>query len=194
MKYNQPPRRDVIPEHADKVFDGEIFDVYQWQQKMFNGSFSTFEALKRADTANVIAVTPEKKILVLEEEQPNKPMFLGVVGGRIDDGEEPLQAAIRELREETGYEAGSWELWFSSRPLSKIDWTIYNFIAKDCVIASDQNLDAGEKIKIELYDFDRFTQLGFNDDFHDKDIKLRLLSALVNSANLAELRQILLSE
>ncbi len=38
-----------IPPNAKRVFKGIIFDVYQWQQKMFDGSKETFEMLKRAN-------------------------------------------------------------------------------------------------------------------------------------------------
>ena len=31
-----------LPEQAKKVFDGEIFDVYQWDQEMYDGSTETF--------------------------------------------------------------------------------------------------------------------------------------------------------
>ena len=70
---------------------------------MFDGSVATFEQLKRPDTAIVIAITPENKFIVLEEEQPNKPKFLSIPGGRINEAEDPLVGAKRELLEETGF-------------------------------------------------------------------------------------------
>lgn len=35
-----------LPPQAKKVFTGQIFDVYQWEQEMYDGSFETFEMLK----------------------------------------------------------------------------------------------------------------------------------------------------
>ena len=46
-----------MPEHAKKVFSGVMFDVYQWEQEMYDGSTATFEKLTRPDTAQVIPVT-----------------------------------------------------------------------------------------------------------------------------------------
>mgnify|MGYP000255301749 CR=1 FL=1 len=43
-----------LPPDAKKDFDGIIFDVYHYNQKMYNGTTETFEILKRADTAIVI--------------------------------------------------------------------------------------------------------------------------------------------
>lgn len=45
-----------IPSHAVKVFSGVIFDVYQWQQELFNGETATFEALRRPSTVVIIPV------------------------------------------------------------------------------------------------------------------------------------------
>jgi len=40
-----------LTSQAQRVFKGIIFDVYQWKQKMFDGSQGIFEMLKRPDTA-----------------------------------------------------------------------------------------------------------------------------------------------
>ncbi len=45
-----------IPTHAHKVFSGVIFDIYQWDQELFNGKVATFEALRRSSTVMVVAV------------------------------------------------------------------------------------------------------------------------------------------
>ncbi|KKP89624.1 MAG: NUDIX hydrolase [Candidatus Moranbacteria bacterium GW2011_GWC2_37_73] len=38
MKIEKPKSTQLIPEHAKKVFSGTFFDVYQWEQEMFDGS------------------------------------------------------------------------------------------------------------------------------------------------------------
>ena len=69
---------------------------------MFNGTFQTFEMLKRPGTAMVIPVLENGKIVLTKQTQPNRHAFFGFAGGRVDKDETPLQAAIRELKEETG--------------------------------------------------------------------------------------------
>jgi hypothetical protein len=65
-----------MPAAAVRVFDGELFNVYQWHQEMFDGSMKVFERLSQRDGVDVIAITSQNTFLVLHEEQPARPPFL----------------------------------------------------------------------------------------------------------------------
>lgn len=145
-----PKNTKLIPAHAKKVFKGQIFDVYQWQQEMFDGTKATFEMLKRPDTLKVIAVKDDK-VVVLDEQQPGHDSFYDFPGGRHDyENESELEAAKRELIEETGMRFANWKLAKIDQPHSKIDWLVYVFVASDFVDQQDPKLDSGEKIEVKL--------------------------------------------
>lgn len=55
-----------IPPSAKKVFSGQIYDIYQWQQKMFDGSIETFEAAQRENVVTIIPIIDDT-ILVQDE-------------------------------------------------------------------------------------------------------------------------------
>ena len=148
-----------FPSHAKKVFEGIIFDVYHWNQKLFDGTTTTFEKLSRVDTVQTVAITEDNKIIMLKQEQPNKPPFTSLPGGRSEKGEDPKLAAKRELLEETGYECSEIKLWQITQPVLKIDWTIYTFIAKGCRKIKDLNLDGGEKIEPFLLSIDDYVDI-----------------------------------
>ncbi|MBI5794237.1 NUDIX hydrolase [Candidatus Uhrbacteria bacterium] len=147
-----------IPDEAKKVFEGVIFDVYQWQQKMFDGTAQTFERIKRVNTAEMI-VTQGDLILIQEEQQPDREPFLTFPGGRIENDEDPLAAAKRELLEETGYACDRWSLYREVMPIVKIDWTVYLFVGQDARWVQDPHLDAGEKISVRWVTLDEFLDL-----------------------------------
>lgn len=190
MEIKKIKSRQPIPENAKCVFKGEIFDVYQWEQKMFDGSFATFEKLKRSDTAVVFAVTDDGKIILTEQEQPDKDLFIGAAGGRVEEGEDVLNTAKRELLEETGYQAKEYILWFAQQPVGKIDWTVYNFIAKGAKKVAEQNLDSGEKIKLKMVSFDEFLQMGSNEKFSEKEIIPKILEAKLYPEKMKELKEL----
>ncbi len=50
MNIERPASKQPMPDHARRVFRGEVFDVYQWEQEMFDGSKAVFEKLIRQDT------------------------------------------------------------------------------------------------------------------------------------------------
>lgn len=175
MPVTRPVSKFPIPENAKRVFQGKIFDTYQWEQTMYDGSVAIFEKLKRPDTVNIIPITPDGKIILAKQEQPNTEPFIGLLGGRIDTGESPEEAAKRELLEEGGFVAGTLELWYAVQPYSKIDWACYTFIARNCVKTHDQNLDPGEKIETFSVSFDEFMDIVADSRFRDTEIALKIL-------------------
>ena len=130
MNIERPTSKQPLPSSAKLAFRGVVFDTYQWEVDGYDGVKRVFEKLKRPDTATIIPVTEDGKIILGIQEQPDKPLFTGLIGGRFDEGEEPLEVAERELLEETGYKAKEWLLFDAVQPVSKIDWAIYTFIAK----------------------------------------------------------------
>lgn len=154
-----PKNSNLIPEGSKLVFKGQIFDVYQWEQEMFDGSKATFEMLKRPDTIKVIAIKDDK-IVITDEQQPNDRAYYDIPGGRHDEeGETELEAAKRELLEETGMKFKNWKLIEVSQPHSKIDWLVYIFLATEFESQTDQKLDVGEKIEIKLLSLDEIKNL-----------------------------------
>lgn len=150
--------REEIPKQAKRMFKGQIFDVFQWEQKMYDGSYKTFELLKRPNTVQVLAVVKDK-ILLLEQEQPEKGVYLSLPDGRVEGNEDELTAAQRELLEETGFESKSWIEWQRFQPMVKVVFDVVIYIAVDCLKVAEQNLDEGEKIKWKLVSLDELLAL-----------------------------------
>ncbi|HLL60943.1 MAG TPA: NUDIX hydrolase, partial [Candidatus Nitrosocosmicus sp.] len=168
-----------IPDHAKQVFKGIIFDVYQWEQEMFDGSTHTFEGLKRPNTVLVIP-TVENKIIITKQEQPDKPQYYSLLGGRQDGDEEPLQTAKRELMEEAGMASNDWELYKVYDNFSKFDWQLYLYIARNCEKTADQKLDPGEKIELVGLSFEDFIELHTSEDFWGGEITVDILKMRLN--------------
>lgn len=167
-----PENAKLIPEEAERVFKGKIYEVYQWPQKMFDGSFETFEMLRRPDTVKIIPIVTaeearrlgfeadEPQLIVTKQEQPRKDCFYDYPGGRMDEEDaDELAAAKRELLEETGLSFRNWKLVKVEQPFNKIDWLVYTFVATGLLGRTEQSLDAGEKIEVVAMGLDEVKRL-----------------------------------
>lgn len=148
-------RKANLPENAKRVFEGKIFDVYQWQQELYDGSTDIFEKIVRPDTVVVFPVLSDSRILIVEDSQPGRETKLTAPSGRIEEGETPELAARRELLEETGHDVAWLEPFYEiAMHPQKMDWKIYAFIGRGARKIQEPALDPGEKITLRPLTFD----------------------------------------
>ena len=142
----RPEPSQPRPTTSKVVFEGVLFEVWQWEQKLFDGDKRVFETLTRPDTVLVLPILDDGQIILGEETQPGVATKLHALGGRIESGESPEAAARRELLEESGYEAEELRLWDAWQPVNKIDWAVYLFVAHGLRLSTNRFRDAGERI------------------------------------------------
>ena len=189
MRTYTPKDAKLIPERAERVFKGIIFDTYHWQQELYDGSSTTFEMLKRPDTVEVFAVK-DGKLVIQEQEQPGLGFFYDFPCGRHDiESETELEAGKRELLEETGMRFKNWKLVHVYQPEVKIEWFVYTFVATDFVDQIEQKLDAGEKIKVTLKTLEETKELqGDPTGRHLETSALKNVDTIERLVNLPELK------
>lgn len=120
-----------------------------------------FYILEYPDWINVIAITSEGKFVMVEQYRHGlKDVFVELVAGVVENGEDPLEAARRELLEETGYGNGHWELMtvISANPGSMTNLT-HSYLAVGVEPLSEQHLDATEDIAVRLLDEEEVRQM-----------------------------------
>ena len=115
-----------------------------------NGKEDEYYIANFPDWCNAIALTPENEVVLIKHFRHGSRDFeIEFPGGCIDEGESPLNAGIRELLEETGYEGNnSIQIAdFSPNPSFQTN-RCYTVLIENARLVSEQSLDEGEDIEI----------------------------------------------
>ncbi len=91
---------------SEQIFKGRIIDLQVDEVMLPDGKKAVREMVKHPGAVAIIAVTSEKKVVLVEQyRKAIERSLLEIPAGRIELGEDPLVTAKRELEEETGYRA-----------------------------------------------------------------------------------------
>jgi len=95
---------------TEHIFRGKVLALQVDDVELPNGKFSKREIIKHPGAVAVIAVTPENKIVMVEQyRKALEQSLVEIPAGKLELGEEPLVTVARELEEETGYVSGKIE-------------------------------------------------------------------------------------
>jgi ADP-ribose pyrophosphatase len=130
----------TVESHTIELPGGEVITDWPW--------------VIAPDAVNVIAQTVEGKFICFRQTKyAVNGVTLAAVGGMLEPGEEPLVAARRELREETGYEASDWVSLGSYvlEPNRGVN-TVYLFLARQARQVAQADADDLEDQQILFLD------------------------------------------
>jgi len=92
------------PDGSRTVYDGKLFDVVveDWNSR-------EREIVEHRGATAIVAIDPEGCVtLVRQLREPTRKRLLELPAGTLEEGEEPLASARRELEEEVGLRGGRW--------------------------------------------------------------------------------------
>lgn len=130
-----------------------IFNVrYDWMKNPRNGAEFKAVVLDVPDWVTIAAVTPDQRIVVVRQYR------FGIAGfttelpaGLVDPGEPHREAAVRELREETGFTSNDWVYlgWVQPNPAYQNN-RLHQWLARDAQLTESCQLDEGEDIEVSV--------------------------------------------
>ena len=94
---------------SKRIYEGRTINLRVDKVTVVSGT-STREIVEHKGGAVIAAVTDDNKIIMVKQfRKPMESPILEVPAGKLDGDEDPADAALRELSEETGYTAGKLE-------------------------------------------------------------------------------------
>ena len=142
-----------------------------------------FFIINAPDWINMVALDTEGRFITVNQHRlGTDARTIETPAGLIEPGEDPLDAARRELLEETGYEAESITLMkkLSANPAIMNNY-IYFYRATGCRRVAEQDLDRAEDIEVRLYPERQIRAMLENGDI-DHSIIVTALGLYFNSA------------
>ena len=99
------------------VYNGKVFGIRRDEVVEPSGVRTTREMITHPGSVVVLPVLPDGRVLLIQQYRYAARQFLWeLVAGRMDEGETPVEAAARELKEETGYRATSLRVFLEFYP------------------------------------------------------------------------------
>lgn len=145
------PGRPWIQESEQVRQDSRLFrQIVAHRRSPHSEVRHAFYRLQGPDWVNVVAFTPEGELLVVEQFRHGiDEATLEIPGGSCDEGETPEVSALRELREETGFEPGQFiSLGFCTPNPATLTNRCHTFLALDCRPVGAQSLDRAEELRV----------------------------------------------
>ena len=135
------------------LIDTPMFDMYRYHllhaEKQTEHNFFIIETF---DWVNIVPITPECNIVLIRQYRAGSDSIsLEIPGGVMDHEKDPIEAAKRELEEETGYVNGKYELLGHAFPNPAfLKNRIYFVLARDVLPQGQINFDPSEYIETEV--------------------------------------------
>ncbi len=152
----------------ERIYDGVILNLRRDKVTVKGGKTSYREIVEHPGGVVIAAVTPEGKIpMVKQYRKAAEKAVLEIPAGKLEKNEDPSEAGLRELKEETGYTAKTIDYvnsFYSSIGYS--DEVLHLYIARD-LTPGETEFDDNEAIDIYEYSIDELLEMIFDRTIED---------------------------
>ncbi len=152
---------------SEKIYEGRIINLRRDKVTVVNGT-SYREVVEHSGGAVLAAITPDNKmVMVRQYRRPADKVMFEAPAGKIDPGEDPLETAKRELKEETGYTAGN--VRYLTKFYTSVGFSeevLYLYLCTD-LVQGETDFDENEALDIEKWDIDELHEMVMRGELED---------------------------
>ena len=178
-----------------RTADKELISSYQegyigknvYKVTLEDGSSRRVEEITKrgvpGDAAVIIPITTDGNVVMVVQSRPNTKETVSVElpAGMVDPGEDYQTTAVREMLEETGYEAENvYELEWHYQDQGCSGAIIKTFVAEGCKRKQEIKLDDGERLTYVEMSFEDILSMIKNREISDANTKIAMLEYTLN--------------
>ena len=165
---------------TDRIYEGRVINFRVDTVELPNGRTSSRELVEHPGGVGVVAVDKDGDLLLVEQfRKPYDKMILEIPAGKMERGEDPELCGRRELEEETGFTAGSFEFLGECYPsVGYTDEIIRIFLAMD-LKKTEQHPDEDEFLNIRKVPLEQMYKRIMNNEIADAKTVIGVLKAYI---------------
>lgn len=153
---------------SEKVYDGRILSLSVDKVALPNGKQSTREVIEHNGGVTIVAQTePEKVVMVKQYRYPVKKALWELPAGRLEDGEDPVLGAKRELQEETGFIPKKMDSLGIVYPAPGYSSEVLYFFKATDLEDGEPNPDVDENLEVKIFDIKQVWQMVKDGEIRD---------------------------
>jgi len=150
------------------IHRGRTFTLFKENLTLENGVTIDLEIIRHPGAAAIVPLSDDRTVILIKQYRHAMGDFIWEIpAGTLQENEAPLECAKRELIEETGFSAATWEKLGEITPVpGYADERIHLFLAWGLVPA-EQNLDKDEIIRVHEIGFEDAVEMIYSGTIQD---------------------------
>ena len=147
--------KDFFEEKLDSklIYHGKILSLLVDSVRLPSGKEATREVIKHNGGVTIIAQPESSKVILVKQFRYSvRKVLFELPAGRLNENEDPVNGAKRELKEECGFKAGAWESLGVVYPAPGYSSEVLYFFKATSLIEEEPTPDADENIEVKIID------------------------------------------
>lgn len=163
---------------SKQIFDGVVIKLFVDEVELPDGSKSIREIVRHPGAVCVIPVDENENVIMIKQfRYPFNEVLYEIPAGKLEPNEDPYEAALRELEEETGAVASKVEyIGTMYTTVAILDEKIHMYLARD-ISFKDAHPDEGEFVEVEKIPLSTLVDMAMNGQIPDAKTQIAILKA-----------------